>query len=79
MYPRKYNKKKSINPPYVTVITAMAATVEVDQNSEFHGLEVVSNAMTAMVAVTNKTTTQPNIPYPASIIDNSIYKFTNLD
>lgn len=57
----------------------MAITVGVDQNSEFHGLEVVSNAMAAMVTVTNKKITQPNNPYPASIIDNSICKFTNLD
>tara|TARA_Y100000815_G_C13144036_1_gene425441 strand:+ start:230 stop:403 length:174 start_codon:yes stop_codon:yes gene_type:complete len=53
----------------------MTITVELDQNAEFHGLEVVSNAMTAMVEITNKKITQPNNPYPASIIDNPIYKF----
>ena len=79
MYPRKCNKKNSIKLPYVTAIIPIAATVEVDQNVDFHGLEVVSSAMTPMVEISNKKTTQPNNPYPASIIDNPIYKFTNLD
>ena len=49
MYPRKYSKKNSSRPPYVTAIKAIAIT-KVDS----HGLEIVSTAMTAMVAVTNK-------------------------
>ena len=71
MYPRKYSKKNSSRPPYVTAIKAIAIT-KVDS----HGLGIVNNAMTAMVAVINKKTTQPNNPYPASIIGTPIFKLT---